>query len=118
MRRKGFSSGAAVPSRLSEPLIMNTVAADSDVDAPPPQPTSGGHVTAAAPSQPPPPPPVIVNVITETLPMCGSVSVAGRMRVMEDAIAVKKNLCRPEINLRLPVHFFGVYDGHAGAHVK
>lgn len=36
---------------------------------------------------------------------------------MENAVLVKTAMCRPEICRRRPVHFFGVYDGHGGAHV-
>ncbi|KAF2311806.1 hypothetical protein GH714_026815 [Hevea brasiliensis] len=50
-------------------------------------------------------------------PTFGTMSVAGRSREMEDAIAACTSLCRPEINGRRPVHFFGVYDGHGGSHV-
>lgn len=52
------------------------------------------------------------------VPMVGSLAVAGRQRDMEDAITVRTNLCSPEITRRRPVHFFGVYDGHGGSHVK
>lgn len=51
-------------------------------------------------------------------PTFGTMSVAGRLREMEDAITVCTNLCRPEINERRPVHFFAVYDGHGGSHVN
>ncbi|KAK9143635.1 hypothetical protein Syun_013035 [Stephania yunnanensis] len=47
----------------------------------------------------------------------GSISVSGRSREMEDAISERPGLCRPAIACRKPVHFFGVYDGHGGAHV-
>ncbi|KAJ4836879.1 hypothetical protein Tsubulata_045487 [Turnera subulata] len=49
--------------------------------------------------------------------MFGTLSVSGRSREMEDAITAHASLCRPEINGRRPVHFFGVYDGHGGSHV-
>lgn len=51
-------------------------------------------------------------------PVFGTMSVAGRSREMEDAIAARTWLCRPEICRRRPVHFFAVYDGHGGPHVK
>ncbi|KAE9464963.1 hypothetical protein C3L33_03142, partial [Rhododendron williamsianum] len=54
---------------------------------------------------------------TDVTPVYGMMSVAGRSRDMEDAIHVQTNLCRPEFNRRLPVHYFGVYDGHGGTHV-
>ncbi|KAK9103500.1 hypothetical protein Sjap_020754 [Stephania japonica] len=47
----------------------------------------------------------------------GSISVSGRSREMEDAISEQPGLCRPAMTCRKPVHFFGVYDGHGGAHV-
>lgn len=50
-------------------------------------------------------------------PVVGVMSVAGRLRDMEDAITVRINLCSPEINRCQPVHFFGVFDGHGGPHV-
>ncbi|KAF3433083.1 hypothetical protein FNV43_RR24185 [Rhamnella rubrinervis] len=50
-------------------------------------------------------------------PVFGMMSVSGRSREMEDAIAARTWLCRPEICRRRPLHFFGVYDGHGGPHV-
>ncbi|XP_074319628.1 putative protein phosphatase 2C 75 isoform X2 [Silene latifolia] len=51
-------------------------------------------------------------------PVWGMVSIAGRMRVMEDTVMVCMDLCRPEIAQFHPVHFFAVYDGHGGSHVS
>lgn len=51
-------------------------------------------------------------------PVFGTMSVAGRSRQMEDAIAVHTSLHRPEITRRRPVHFFAVFDGHGGPHVS
>ncbi|KAE8736469.1 putative protein phosphatase 2C 24 [Hibiscus syriacus] len=50
-------------------------------------------------------------------PVYGTMSISGRSREMEDAIFVRTELCRPDVNLRRPVHFFAVYDGHGGSHV-
>lgn len=50
-------------------------------------------------------------------PVYGTMSISGRSREMEDAISVRTELCRPDINHRRPVHFFAVYDGHGGPHV-
>ncbi|XP_057786655.1 probable protein phosphatase 2C 75 [Salvia miltiorrhiza] len=50
------------------------------------------------------------------VPVAGAVAVAGRQRQMEDAITVWMDLCSPLINRGLPVHYFGVYDGHGGSH--
>ncbi|XP_022888345.1 probable protein phosphatase 2C 75 isoform X4 [Olea europaea var. sylvestris] len=51
------------------------------------------------------------------IPVVGAVAVAGMLQRMEDAVTVQTNLCSPTINHRHPVHFFGVFDGHGGAHV-
>ncbi|XWS61065.1 hypothetical protein CRYUN_Cryun07bG0093700 [Craigia yunnanensis] len=50
-------------------------------------------------------------------PVFGTMSISGRSREMEDTISVQTSLCRPDINLKRPVHFFAVYDGHGGPHV-
>ncbi|KAK4486300.1 hypothetical protein RD792_008971 [Penstemon davidsonii] len=54
--------------------------------------------------------------VTSYVPVVGAVALLGRRSNMEDAISVKTNLCSPAINHCLPVHFFGVFDGHGGAH--
>ncbi|KAE8704691.1 putative protein phosphatase 2C 75 [Hibiscus syriacus] len=51
-------------------------------------------------------------------PVYGTVSISGRSREMEDAVSVRSELCRPDVNLKRPVHFFAVYDGHGGSHVS
>lgn len=51
------------------------------------------------------------------VPVAGAVAVAGRQRQMEDAVTIWMGLCAPLINRGLPVHYFGVYDGHGGSHV-
>lgn len=48
----------------------------------------------------------------------GTMSVTGRSREMEDAVGVRTPLCRPETTRGRPVHFFGVFDGHGGSHVR
>ncbi|GLT76737.1 hypothetical protein SLA2020_483800 [Shorea laevis] len=58
-----------------------------------------------------------VKLAAEAEPVFGMMSIAGRSREMEDAVSVRTNLCRPEMNHSRPVHFFAVYDGHGGAHV-
>ncbi|XP_007038514.2 PREDICTED: probable protein phosphatase 2C 75 [Theobroma cacao] len=50
-------------------------------------------------------------------PVFGTMSISGRSREMEDAISVRTSFCRPDVNLKRPVHFFAVYDGHGGPHV-
>lgn len=51
-------------------------------------------------------------------PEVGAVAVAGLRRQMEDSVTVKINLCTPVVNGFRPVHYFGVYDGHGGPHVR
>ncbi|XAR66182.1 Phosphoprotein phosphatase [Bertholletia excelsa] len=65
------------------------------------------------------PPSVVQGPVptVEAAPVFGSMSVSGRSREMEDAICVRTDLCRPEINHCRPVHFFAVFDGHGGVHV-
>ncbi|KAG5558463.1 hypothetical protein RHGRI_008409 [Rhododendron griersonianum] len=77
-----------------------------EVEAFPGSPSVGGMATR------------VPRPATDVTPVYGMMSVAGRSRDMEDAIHVQTNLCRPEFNRRLPVHYFGVYDGHGGTHVK
>ncbi|KAG6409771.1 hypothetical protein SASPL_127813 [Salvia splendens] len=50
------------------------------------------------------------------VPVPGALAVAGRQREMEDAATVWMDLCSPLISGGLPVHYFGVYDGHGGDH--
>ncbi|KAL6549792.1 hypothetical protein OROMI_020280 [Orobanche minor] len=50
------------------------------------------------------------------VPVVGAIAVAGRLRYMEDAVCIKTSLCSPAINDFLPVHYFGVFDGHGGPH--
>ncbi|KAL3613780.1 hypothetical protein CASFOL_041854 [Castilleja foliolosa] len=49
-------------------------------------------------------------------PVIGAIAVSGRMRYMEDEICIQTKLCSPAINGFYPVHYFGVFDGHGGAH--
>lgn len=51
-------------------------------------------------------------------PVFGMMSVSGRSREMEDAVSASTCLLGPENCRRRPVHFFAVYDGHGGPHVK
>ncbi|NP_001306679.1 probable protein phosphatase 2C 37 [Zea mays] len=46
----------------------------------------------------------------------GSLSMAGRMRMMEDTISLHPDLCTWADGS--PVHFFAVFDGHGGSHVS
>lgn len=54
----------------------------------------------------------------EEQPVYGTMSVTGRSREMEDAVDVRIPLCHPEIAGGRSVHFFGVFDGHGGPHVR
>ncbi|KAL5214013.1 hypothetical protein ABZP36_003165 [Zizania latifolia] len=46
----------------------------------------------------------------------GSVSLAGRMRNMEDAVSLRPSFCVWADGS--PMHFFAVFDGHGGPHVS
>ncbi|KAF2932792.1 probable protein phosphatase 2C 37 [Oryza sativa Japonica Group] len=46
----------------------------------------------------------------------GSVSLAGRMRDMEDAVSLRPSFCTWLDGS--PMHFFAVFDGHGGPHVS
>lgn len=46
----------------------------------------------------------------------GSVSLAGRMRDMEDAVSLRPSFCTWLDGS--PMHFFAVFDGHGGPHVR
>jgi protein phosphatase 2C len=46
----------------------------------------------------------------------GSLSMAGRMRMMEDTVSLHPDLCTWADGS--PVHFFAVFDGHGGSHVR
>ncbi|KAK6158532.1 hypothetical protein DH2020_005846 [Rehmannia glutinosa] len=70
----------------------------------PPAAAAGGPVPAAEAER------------GNAVPVVGAVAVAGRQREMEDAVTVETCLCPPAINGFLPVHYFGVYDGHGGPH--
>ncbi|KAF8712593.1 hypothetical protein HU200_028346 [Digitaria exilis] len=47
----------------------------------------------------------------------GWVSVAGRSREMEDAVSLRPAFCTSWLD-GSPIHFFGVFDGHGGSHVR
>ncbi|KAF8668277.1 hypothetical protein HU200_052332 [Digitaria exilis] len=47
----------------------------------------------------------------------GWVSVAGRSREMEDAVSLRPAFCTNWLD-GSPIHFFGVFDGHGGSHVR
>lgn len=51
-------------------------------------------------------------------PVFGMMSVSGRSREMEDAVCVSTCVLGSENFRRQVVHFFAVYDGHGGPHVK
>ncbi|KAJ8493016.1 hypothetical protein OPV22_014737 [Ensete ventricosum] len=70
--------------------------------------------------------------LMESLPLWGCITICGRRPEMEDAVVVVPNFFEVPLRLltddqivdgldpdaiRLPLHFFGVYDGHGGAQV-
>ncbi|RWV97537.1 hypothetical protein GW17_00039665 [Ensete ventricosum] len=70
--------------------------------------------------------------LMESLPLWGCITICGRRPEMEDAVVVVPNFFQVPLRLltddeivdgldpdaiRLPLHFFGVYDGHGGAQV-
>ncbi|WOL02996.1 putative protein phosphatase 2C 50 [Canna indica] len=70
--------------------------------------------------------------LTESLPLWGSITICGRRPEMEDAMVVVPQFFEVPLRMlvgdqvidgldpdmiRLPLHFFGVYDGHGGAQV-
>ncbi|CAI9762379.1 unnamed protein product [Fraxinus pennsylvanica] len=58
-----------------------------------------------------------LNHLPDVSPVVGAVAVAGMLHRMEDTVTIETNLCLPHINQCRPVHFFGVFYGHGGAHV-
>ncbi|XP_057952072.1 probable protein phosphatase 2C 75 isoform X2 [Malania oleifera] len=76
----------------------------------PPSSASSSDAAEAAP-------PEATAPATLAEPVFGTMSLSGRSREMEDAVAVRMRLCLPEICRWQPVHFFAVYDGHGGSHV-
>ncbi|KAJ0098403.1 hypothetical protein Patl1_20009 [Pistacia atlantica] len=113
-----FPPGSGQPSSHSgnenqtESKRMRTMSEMSDI---PPAATS----TSASSGQNMEPvgPEAALSETDSAEPVYGTISVSGRAREMEDTISVRTSLCRPEINRRRPLHFFGVYDGHGGPHV-
>ncbi|XP_068646307.1 probable protein phosphatase 2C 75 isoform X2 [Aristolochia californica] len=56
--------------------------------------------------------------VLDLSPAYGVVSLSGRSRDMEDAVSVRTDFLRRTVRDRcFPMHFFGVFDGHGGAHV-
>lgn len=71
---------------------------------------AGEHVAAA-------PVPEEASTAAEVWPLAfGSVSLAGRMREMEDAVSIRPAFCTWADGS--PMHFFAVFDGHGGPHVR
>lgn len=108
-------SSSASPASGENPVDVSEGKRIRPEGAPDPTSSSSGDEVEAFPGSP-----SVGGMATraDVTPVYGMMSVAGRSRDMEDAIHVQTNLCRPEFNRRLPVHYFGVYDGHGGTHVK
>ncbi|CAD6264232.1 unnamed protein product [Miscanthus lutarioriparius] len=66
----------------------------------------------------PEPEPVAAVAAQQVWPVAfGSVTMAGRMRIMEDTVSLHPNLCTWAAD-GSPMHFFAVFDGHGGPHVS
>ncbi|XP_066348920.1 probable protein phosphatase 2C 37 [Miscanthus floridulus] len=66
----------------------------------------------------PEPEPVATVAAQQVWPVAfGSVTMAGRMRIMEDTVSLHPNLCTWAAD-GSPMHFFAVFDGHGGPHVS
>ena len=66
----------------------------------------------------PEPEPVAAVAAQQVWPVAfGSVTMAGRMRIMEDTVSLHPNLCTWAAD-GSPMHFFAVFDGHGGPHVR
>jgi protein phosphatase 2C len=66
----------------------------------------------------PEPEPVAAVAAQQVWPVAfGSVTMAGRMRIMEDTVSLHPNLCTWAAD-GSPMHFFAVFDGHGGTHVR
>lgn len=64
-------------------------------------------------------PELLSSVIArEKYPRFGVASICGRRRDMEDAVAIHLSFCRPEHEIGIRFHYFGVYDGHGCSHVR
>lgn len=114
MRRFASVSISASSSALNRSLIANQKKEGSESKL---VPTDGETSQAISLSYDEDTMAMNLSGVSSETPVYGVMSVAGRLRDMEDAITVRTDLCRPEINLSRPVHFFGVYDGHGGPHV-
>jgi len=64
------------------------------------------------------PEPVAAFAAQQVWPVAfGSVTMAGRMRIMEDTVSLHPNLCNWAAD-GSPMHFFAVFDGHGGPQVR
>ncbi|RLM74268.1 putative protein phosphatase 2C 37 [Panicum miliaceum] len=118
------SSDAASPSREKRvwPASPTSSSSPSDVDSDGDRREAEEEVDAEAEELKQPPPllpavPQLPAVAAQAWPVAfGSLSVAGRSRDMEDTVSL-----RPGFHTWVdgsPMHFFGVFDGHGGSHVR
>ncbi|KAG9441436.1 hypothetical protein H6P81_017290 [Aristolochia fimbriata] len=81
-------------------------------------PALGGQSSAAQPENPLTRTNSSESPMPDPSPAYGVVSLSGRSRDMEDAVSVRTDFLGQTGKVRcLPMHFFGVFDGHGGAHV-
>jgi hypothetical protein len=118
MRRLAVISAASSPP-LTPSQNQNEIRSDCSVEAKRIRRAENTDFPAAAASSSPSSSGDDIETSSEPEknPVFGTMSVSGRSREMEDAIAVRTRLCRPEISGRRSVHFFAVFDGHGGPHV-
>ena len=58
------------------------------------------------------------SVSSTASPQFGFVSLSGRSREMEDAVSLRPCFYSPDGSSSSSLHFFAVFDGHGGSHVK
>lgn len=77
------------------------------------QPSNVSFATGcSSPSDP------VLPEVCNKYPKFGFVSVCGRRRDMEDAVAIYPSFCRRDREITTELHYFGVYDGHGCSHVR
>lgn len=131
VRRLRPAAGSRFSPSSSSSSSAQEEEADPDVQemelAPLPPPAAAGVgvgvVLQPQPEPEPEPepeaPPVAAVVAAQRVwPLAfGSVTMAGRMRIMEDTVSLHPNLCYWPAD-GSPIHFFAVFDGHGGPHVR
>ncbi|RWV96174.1 hypothetical protein BHE74_00053323 [Ensete ventricosum] len=104
------SSGFAVYEKRSR-------VADGGAPSPPPR-SSSWAVSSSSSASDGEPVASAIGSTSRSVPVVafGSVSLAGRSRVMEDAVSIQPDFFRAEGGPSN--HFFAVFDGHGGSHVN